>query len=94
MTWRDSRAAEEAAFFVALLIKSYKMNNLDMNISELKSARSLNRGNCGQGALEYLIFLAVLSAMLVFASPMVSQLRIAADDMFQGGVERILDPSP
>ena len=60
-----------------------------MNISEIGQFK-----NDGQGALEYIILLAVCSALLVFSSPLLVQIRDALDSTFANAVERIMNPHP
>lgn len=70
------------------------MNILEIIRCKIKLFQPFATGQRGQGALEYLIFLAVLSAMMVVAGPFFSQIRTGADDLFRNGVARIMDPNP
>ena len=68
------------------------MNKEEIEIDKKNGA--LRQGNCGQGALEYLIFLAVLSAMVVFTAPFFRQIINSADDTLQSAEARINNPNP
>ncbi len=70
------------------------MNIAKVRIVKTDSWSNSICGNCGQAAMEYLIFLAVISALIVFTAPFFQQMLNATDDTFQFGVHRILNPRP
>ena len=65
------------------------MNNSYIRIVVEKWANSAVHG---QGALEYIIFLAVCSALVVFGAQHFVTMRQAVDNGFASAVERMLQP--
>lgn len=68
------------------------MNILSIGIVTDKTDGSTEMWLRGQGALEYVIFLAVCSALVIFAAPYFARMREALDTGFAFAVERMLRP--